>query len=162
MLRFLKIALPVFVVGFLAGNAFWYLFSPLWIDQVVSEALPDELMVEVVAQGTFQDADRAHQGAGNALLLQSATGSHLMRFTEFEVTNGPDLEVWLVADDAPFSSGAVLASEWVALGQLKGNIGDQTYTIPDDVDVSQFGSVVIWCEQFSVLFSVATLGEPTN
>ncbi|WP_375569272.1 DM13 domain-containing protein [Ahrensia marina] len=161
MMRFLKIALPVFVVGFLAGNAFWYLFSPLWIDQVVSEALPDELMVSVISLGAFQDADRAHQGAGNALLLQTATGSHLMRFTEFEVTNGPDLEVWLVADDTPFSSGAVLASEWVSLGQLKGNIGDQTYTIPDDVDVSQFGSVVIWCEQFSVLFSVATLEEPS-
>ena len=157
MMRFLKIALPVFVVGFIAGNAFWYLFSPLWIDTVVSEALPDELMVSVVSEGTFQGADRAHQGSGNAMLLQTATGSHLMRFTEFEVTNGPDLEVWLVADDAPASSRAVLDSQWVSLGQLKGNIGDQTYTIPDDVDVSQFGSVVVWCEQFSVLFSVASL-----
>ncbi|MFK7792143.1 MAG: DM13 domain-containing protein [Devosiaceae bacterium] len=157
MLRFLKIALPVFVVGFLAGNAFWYLFSPLWIDQVVSEALPDELMVDVVAEGSFQGADRAHQGSGNAMLLQTATGAHLMRFTEFEVTNGPDLEVWLVADTEPTSSRDVLDSTWVSLGMLKGNIGDQTYTIPDDVDVSQYGSVVVWCEQFSVLFSVASL-----
>lgn len=160
MMRFLKIALPVFLIGFIAGNAFWYLASPLWIDNVVSEALPDELMVSVVREGTFQDADRSHQGAGNAMLLETATGTNLLRFTEFEVTNGPDLEVWLVADEAPFSSGAVLESEWVALGQLKGNIGDQTYTIPDDVDVSAYGSVVIWCEQFSVLFSVATLAEP--
>ena len=157
MMRFLKIALPVFVVGFIAGNAFWYLFSPLWIDTVVSEALPDELMVSVVSEGTFQGADRAHQGSGNAMLLQTATGSHLMRFTEFEVTNGPDLEVWLVADGAPASSRDVLDSQWVSLGQLKGNIGDQTYTIPDDVDVGQFSSVVVWCEQFSVLFSVASL-----
>jgi hypothetical protein len=162
MWRFIRIALPVFVVGFLAGNAFWYLFSPLWIDNIVSEALPEELMVSVVRQGSFQDADRAHQGEGNALLLQTATGAHLMRFTEFEVTNGPDLEVWLVADEAPLSSGAVLASDWVSLGQLKGNIGDQTYTIPADVDVSQYGSVVIWCEQFSVLFSLATLAEPAS
>lgn len=160
MMRFLKIAFPVFFLGFFAGNAFWYLFSPLWIDTVVSEALPDELMVSVVREGMFQDADRAHQGAGNAMLLETATGANLLRFTQFEVTNGPDLEVWLVADDAPSSSGAVLDSEWVALGQLKGNIGDQTYTIPDDVDVSAYGSVVIWCEQFSVLFSVATLSEP--
>jgi hypothetical protein len=160
MMRFLKIAFPLFFLGFLVGNAFWYLFSPLWIDQVVSEALPDELMVSVVREGTFQDADRAHQGAGNAMLLETATGAHLLRFTDFEVTNGPDLEVWLVADDAPFSSGAVLDSQWVSLGQLKGNIGDQTYTIADDVDIADYGSVVIWCEQFSVLFSVATLAEP--
>ena len=25
MIRFLKIAIPVFIVGFVAGNAFWYL-----------------------------------------------------------------------------------------------------------------------------------------
>lgn len=160
MMRFLKIAVPVFFTGFLVGNAFWYLFSPLWIDEVVSEALPEELMVSIIREGTFQGADRAHQGAGNAMLLESATGANLIRFTEFEVTNGPDLEVWLVADEAPSSSRAVLDSEWVALGQLKGNIGDQTYTIPDDVDVSQFGSVVIWCEQFSVLFATATLADP--
>ncbi|MFT6298820.1 MAG: hypothetical protein ACJAWC_002182, partial [Yoonia sp.] len=28
MARFLKIAIPVFVIGFLTGNAFWYLASP--------------------------------------------------------------------------------------------------------------------------------------
>ncbi len=157
MTRFLLIAIPVFLVGFIAGNAFWYLASPLWIDQVVSEDLPDELMVSVVREGSFEGADRAHQGSGNAMLLQSATGSHLMRFTDFTVTNGPDLEVWLVADPEPANSRAVLDSEWQSLGLLKGNIGDQTYTIPDDVDVSQYGSVVIWCEQFSVLFATASL-----
>ncbi|MEL6921688.1 MAG: DM13 domain-containing protein, partial [Pseudomonadota bacterium] len=40
---------------------------------------------------------------------------------------------------------------------LKGNVGDQTYTIPADVDLKQYKSVVIWCEQFGVLFSPATL-----
>lgn len=160
MRRFLLYSIPALLIGFVAGNAFWYLFSPLWIDRVVSEALPDALMVSVVRSGAFQDADRAHQGEGQAMVLQTATGAHLMRFTDFEVTNGPDLEVWLVEDPRPFSSGAVLDSRWVSLGPLKGNIGDQTYTIPDEVDVERFGSVVIWCEQFSVLFSVATLTEP--
>ena len=144
MRRFFLIAIPVFLIGFLAGNAFWYLFSPLWIDQVVSEALPDELMVTTVRAGTFQDADRAHQGEGNALILETATGVPLVRFTDFAVTNGPDLEVWLVADDTPTTSRAVLDSQWVSLGTLKGNIGDQTYTVPDGVDVSAYGSVVIW------------------
>jgi hypothetical protein len=49
MLRFLKIALPVFLIGFVAGNAFWYLASPLWIDNEVSESLPAELMLTRVA-----------------------------------------------------------------------------------------------------------------
>ena len=157
MVRFLAIAIPVFVVGFISGAAAWYLFSPLLFDEVVSEELPAELMVSEIASGTFRDADRAHQGQGTAQILQTATGAHLLRFTEFEVTNGPDLEVWLVAEPDPQSSSDVTGSQWLSLGRLKGNVGDQTYMIPEGTDVSAYGSVVIWCEQFSVLFSPATL-----
>ena len=160
MKRVLLIALPVFLVGFVAGNAFWYLASPLFIDRVVNEALPEALMVSVVREGSFQGADRAHQGSGTALHLETAAGAPLVRFTGFEVTNGPDLEVWLVVDPAPADSGAVLASQWVSLGPLKGNIGDQTYTLPEGVDPAAYGSVVIWCEQFSVLFATASLDVP--
>ena len=155
--RFLKIALPVFVVGFISGAAFWYLASPLWIDREVNEQLAGAESLTVLATGTFRDADRAHKGSGTATLLQQADGSAVIRFTDFQVTNGPDLEVWLSSVPDPQSSREVLDGEWVSLGQLKGNIGDQNYTIPADVDLSQFQSVVIWCEQFSVLFSPATL-----
>lgn len=157
MIRFLKIAIPVFVIGFASGAAFWYLFSPLWIDRVVSETLPAEFMLEEVATGQFADADAVHKGKGKASILRAGGGSSILRLTDFEVTNGPDLEVWLVKAPDPKSSDDVKASEWVSLGPLKGNIGDQNYSIPDDVDSSQYGSAVIWCEQFGVLFSPASL-----
>ena len=157
MKHFMKIAIPVFVVGFLAGNAFWYLFSPLWIDREVSEALPAELMLTSIRSGEFRDADSTHRGSGKAAILQGAAGTTLLRMTEFQVTNGPDLEVWLVKADDPKSSDDVKASEWISLGALKGNIGDQTYVIPQGTKIEEFGSVVIWCEQFGVLFSPATL-----
>ncbi|MEO1746540.1 MAG: DM13 domain-containing protein, partial [Pseudomonadota bacterium] len=89
--------------------------------------------------------------------LQNGSGETVLRLTEFEVTNGPDLEVWLSAVADPQSSSDVSGAQWLSLGQLKGNVGDQTYTIPADADVSQYQSVVIWCEQFGVLFSPATL-----
>ena len=69
-------------------------------------------------------------------------------------------EVWLVESGDVQTSADVKSKPYVALGQLKGNIGDQNYTIPADVDLSKYPSVVIWCEQFSVLFSAATLENP--
>jgi len=157
MMRFLKIATLFFILGFVAGNAFWYLFSPLWIDREVSEALPAELMLASIKSGTFVDADGAHKGSGKAEILEGAAGTLLLRMTDFKVTNGPDLEVWLVKAPDPKSSADVKASEWLSLGALKGNIGDQTYIIPESTEIDQYGSVVIWCEQFGVLFSPATL-----
>ena len=160
MTRALKIAIPVFILGFIAGAGFWYLLSPVFIDRVVNEKLPAGFELTESRVGQFRDVDGAHRGSGKAQVLVSDAGAALLRFTDFEVTNGPDLEVWLVADPDPKKSADVSASRWLSLGPLKGNKGDQTYVLPEGVDLSEWGSAVIWCEQFGVLFSVATLTEP--
>ncbi|NOX74619.1 MAG: DM13 domain-containing protein [Alphaproteobacteria bacterium] len=157
MRRFFTVAIPVFIIGFAVGNAFWYLASPLWIDRVVSESLPEEFQVSAIASGEFKGADSAHQGRGKAEILQTGSGAFVLRLSDFEVTNGPDLKVYLSAARNPVKSSDVLAARFVSLGPLKGNIGDQNYILPGDIDVTNFGSVVIWCEQFSVLFASAGL-----
>ena len=159
MLRFLKIAVPVFLIGFVTGNAFWYLGSPLWTDREVAEFLPSDVALIVVRQGRFNDADRAHKGEGTAEILQTVDGTHLLRLSDFQVTNGPDLKVWLITAENPTASRDVRGSEWLSLGPLKGNIGDQIYPIPADAEIDRYRSVVIWCEQFGVLFSPAPLTQ---
>jgi Electron transfer DM13 len=145
------------LAGFIGGNAFWYLASPLWIDRVVAESLPAELQMKVALKGSFRDADSAHKGKGNATIFETDAGSKVLRFTDFEATNGPDLKVWLVKAASIQSSADVKASEWLGLGPLKGNIGDQNYIIPTDTPLADYKSVVIWCEQFGVLFAAADL-----
>ena len=157
MKKTVLIVVITFLVGFVAGNAFWYLASPLWIDRVVAENIAASETANIVAQGTFVDADGVHRGRGTATIYRGGTGQYTLRLTDFEVTNGPDLKVWLVAASDIKSSDDVKASEWLSLGQLKGNIGDQNYAIPADTEVSKYQSVVIWCEQFGVLFSPAKL-----
>lgn len=146
------------LVGLPAGAFLWYAFSPLLFDDVVEEQLAE---AQVVAEGQFRDADRAHKGSGTARVVALPGGGHEVQLSQFEVTNGPDLEVWLSAHPDPESSSDVADGEWVSLGQLKGNIGDQAYTVPEGTDISAYNSVVIWCEQFGVLFSPAALSPGT-
>jgi hypothetical protein len=112
--------------------------------------------VTPVATGQFRDADSSHRGSGAATIYELEDGSRVLRFEGFEVTNGPDLHVYLVP--AENAGDEVSVDGYVDLGELKGNIGDQNYEIPPEVDVSEFQSVVIWCEPFAVVFSVASLG----
>ncbi len=105
--------------------------------------------------GEFRDADANHHGTGTATIYQLDDGSTLLRFEDFEVTNGPDLHVYLVPHDSPTASADL--DGYVDLGSLKGNIGDQNYEIPDGIDASEFGSVVIYCVPFHVFFSIAPL-----
>ncbi len=154
MPSFIKTAIPSFIVGVGVGAVGWYLAGPLFIDNVVAEQLAE---ATVQSTGTFVDADRAHKGSGTVSVVTRADGITELQFTMFEVTNGPDLEVWLSAHPDPTSSNDVKGAEWLSLGQLKGNIGDQAYTVPAGTDLSAYPSVVIWCEQFGVLFSPAVL-----
>lgn len=46
---------------------------------------------------------------------------------------------------------------FVDLGELQGNLGDQNYLVPADVEPLAYASVVIWCERFDSAFGAADL-----
>jgi hypothetical protein len=106
---------------------------------------------EIVTEFTGTFVDKAHPTDGSAAVLGNGSGQRFVRFENFETDNGPDLNVYLVNS----STGDV--SDSIDLGDLKGNIGDQNYEIPADVDLSVYDTVVIWCVRFSVSFGEATL-----
>ena len=110
-----------------------------------------------LASGSFRDADSFHQGSGSATIYRLPDGSHLLRFEDFEVTNGPDLRVLLAEPGDPMSRDELQAGGYTHLAKLKGNIGNQNYEIPADIDVADVGSVIIYCMPFKVIFSVAPL-----
>lgn len=151
------------VVVFVAALAIgWYLASPLFIDNEVDEEFPAVEMTEempegevtAVLSGNFIDADAAHKGSGTATIYQQEE-ELILRLQDFMVTNGPDLHVLLSTSSNPADD----LGEYIDLGELKGNIGDQNYEIPADIDLSQYQSIVIYCQPFHVVFSTAALSS---
>ncbi len=47
--------------------------------------------------------------------------------------------------------------QFCGLGALKGNIGDQNYELPANVNLDKYQSVTIWCRRFGVNFGTAPL-----
>ena len=104
-------------------------------------------------EGQFQDADFIHRTSGTATI--TVTGdSATLDFTDFEVTNGPDLYVYLSTDKSD--------SDFVDLGLISKFKGDQSYTISDSVDFVKYDNVLIWCKAFGVLFGSAEVSEVGN
>jgi hypothetical protein len=125
-------------------------------DTAADEAMP-EVAPTQVARGEFRDADGVHKGSGNAIVYRLPDGRHVVRFEDFRTTNGPALVVYLAKHPDPASAGDVTDGGFLDLGKLKGNVGNQNYVIPTETDISGYGSIVIWCELFDVLFSPASL-----
>ena len=130
-------------------------------DKVMEEPMPSdsEAVAQSLAQGQFVDADNFHRGSGIATIYVLPDDSHVLRLENFMVTNGPDLHVLLSSAATP-TSQADLGSDYVDLGSLKGNVGDQNYIISNDVVLDRYKSVVIYCLPFHVVFSTATLSLP--
>lgn len=106
----------------------------------------------LLGRGSFESV--AHPAEGIATTIRTAAGARVLTLTNFEVDNGPDLRVYLVAGPARDESGV---DDFEDLGALKGNTGNQQYELPRGLDLERYSTVVIWCRAFSVNFARAPL-----
>jgi hypothetical protein len=146
----------------------WYAFRPerLFVNQTVSESFPAGAPRAAaagteptpVATGRFHGV--AHDGKGVATVYQLPDGKRVLRLTEFETSNGPDLQLYLVAAADAADSDAVKQAGFLTLGALKGNQGDQNYELPAEADLGKYRAVTVWCRRFGVNFTTAPLTQP--
>jgi hypothetical protein len=145
-----------------AGGIAWYAFRPerLFVNKTVSESLPTVASAATpqpisLESGNFHKG--AHKTSGVATILQLPDGKRVLRLTNFATSNGPDVHVYLVAASDATDSDTVKKAGFVDLGSIKGNIGDQNYDVPSDVDLNKYRAVTIWCARFNVNFGSAPL-----
>lgn len=161
------IALVVLVAVAIA----WYALSPLFQNKVVNDALPEsvpqvnpsEKIPQSIAVGeptpngdtqpitsaSFPIVDTpAHPASGTVRIVQGADET-ILRYENYKTINGPDLKIYLAKD--------LEAKEYIDLGPIKGTEGNINYTVPKNVDISQYRYALTWCEDFSVLFNSADL-----
>ena len=156
--------LVVVLVILIAAGAAWYAFRPerLFTNQRVNEQFPTASAANnattKLASGQFHAG--AHETKGTATVFQLGDGKKTLRLTNFETSNGPDVRVYLVAAPDAKDSETVKSAGFVELGSLKGNIGDQNYDLPANVDLAKYRAVTIWCARFNVNFGTAPLMNP--
>jgi Electron transfer DM13 len=160
------------------GGVLWYLFRPeaLIVNKTVNEALPaaEHSMAAMDSHAMAQSSmaaeepvklaggqfhANAHETHGLATIYRLPDGRRVLRLTEFTTSNGPDVRVYLVAAGDVRDEDAAKKAGVVDLGALKGNIGDQNYDVPVNLDLSRYRAVSIWCRRFSVNFGAAPLVE---
>lgn len=150
-----------FLLGAVLGGAFgvalgFFLFPYVFPPPEAMDQLTTSERTNLVAEGTFIHAnlsDPVHYGKGKVSVYENTVFLH----DDFEVGPGPKYHVYLVPKAEIRSSGDLGDAMFVDLGRLRAFKGSQKYSIPAGMNLSDYKSVVIWCEQFSVLISPADL-----
>lgn len=103
-----------------------------------------------------------HATTGTVRIVEQPDGTRVLTLENLDTSNGPDVHVWLsAADVVEGTAGWYTAggAEYYDLGLIKGNQGNQVYTIPADVDLAKYKAVDLWCVQFGVSFGAAQLAS---
>lgn len=120
--------------------------------------------VDVHRTGSWRDADAAHKASGDISIV-TVEGDVFLRFTDFDVTSGPDLYLYLTPKANPASTGDVEGDGMripVVTDQDKdAHINERgTFFVPVDlslVELERYQGAAIWCDRFNVLFGSAPL-----
>ena len=168
------------VVAIGAFVLYWFQPHKLFIDDKVNEAVPTVGRVvegdggptdgdaaatstsmtpapdepTVIATGSFTSLD--HGTSGTVRVLALADGTRFVRIEGLDTDNGPDLFVYLSTNPVDGEEGA-FDEDFVNVGRLKGNQGDQNYELAEDIDLGRYLTVVIWCDRFDSAFGAAGL-----
>jgi hypothetical protein len=153
--------LAIFLLGGLLGTGFgvalgFFLFPFVFPPPPAAEQLTEADRSALHATGAFIHAnpsDPIHWGRGKVSVYERT----VFLEADFEVGPGPKYHVYLVPAAGIRNEAAVKDAMFVDLGRLRAFKGSQRYPIPAGLDLTKYPSVVIWCEQFSVLISPADL-----
>ena len=130
--------------------------SPDNIIPTQDQGMPALTNPSVVAGGTFTEIDVLHTAKGTVTIYQLPDDSRLLRLEDFDVTNGPDLHLYLVRNPKPREQKDV-GNDYIDLGALKGNVGNQNYQVPTEADLTAYRGIIVYSVQFGVIFSSAEL-----
>jgi Electron transfer DM13 len=154
-----KLILAVAAIPVLVGG--WWAFRPekLFINQQMSEPAPASASGEAEPLYAGKLESREHLTSGRATIYKESSRRQYLRLTDFATSNGPDVHVVLVKAEEPAMSKIIVPGnlEYVELGSLKGNQGDQNYDLPAGADVEKYQAVAIYCERFHAIFAVGRL-----
>jgi len=108
----------------------------------------------VVSSGEFVTVKK--QSTGSAQIVSKDGKRYLKLSTDFSTGQGPDVK--LVLSRQAQVPGAISEGTYVTLAPLQQFQGQQIYEIPSDIDLAEYASIALWCEEFNVTFGYAPLG----
>ena len=109
----------------------------------------------ILASGTWTKKKRTSKGTWS---ITREGGELFVKLDDdFSTRNAPDLKIFLSPLSAAETSNANAINGALLVSLLSSNKGAQSYKIPSGTDLADYKSILIHCENFTVLWSAADL-----
>ncbi len=116
------------------------------------------LFVSIAQAGqSWQNQNQNTKVKGTWSIEQRSDGNYLVLDDAFKTKNAPDLKFFVTNTSAGDVTGKNATDSAVEIAKLTSNKGAQSYKIPASVDVSNYKTLVLHCEQYSKLWAATPL-----
>ena len=115
----------------------------------------NSVLIAEASAGQFVSVE--HPTSGQVKVIEEDGARYLEIGEDFQSDRGPALEIILHESDTVGLQ--IEEGSYVSLGELKSFNGAQRYLIPEAIDLEQYQSVAIWCQQFNATFGYAPLAK---
>ncbi len=112
---------------------------------------------EIVNKSGIFRSTNGYSVRGSTSIITQNGVHYVLLGDDFQSGGGPDLNVYLTKGPAIRN-----IQNFIDLGDLKSIRGEQRYSIPASVDISQYTHVVIYCVGANGAFGIALLNAPSS
>ena len=109
----------------------------------------------VLHSGSWTKKSFASKGGWS--IVESDGKHYVVLSDDFSTRKAPDLKIFLSPLEADAATGKNAADGSTLIAPLASNKGGQRYEIPADVNLDDFKSILIHCEQYAKLWSASAL-----
>lgn len=122
-------------------------FTPAFAETSVASA--------VAQTGEFER--RSKRLNGDWTVEQRGEKTFIVFSEDFRAANGPDLKIFLSPQSYDDVTGKTAVNGAINIGELKKTRGVQEYELPADLQLADYGSILVHCEKFAVLWGGSDL-----
>jgi len=115
----------------------------------------EETVAETLTERSFDRADERLRGSWSIETRED--GRYLVFADNFNTASGPDLKIFLSKQDVNDVRGRTATNDAIKVSALKSPSGAQEYKLPESVNLADYTSILIHCEQFSHFWGGANL-----
>ena len=131
--------------------------------KIINETKKIENKLNVIKKGFFnpkaKDSNFYHRGEGNLKIINFNNINTIIFEENFKVTNGPDYKLYLVKefDIETKKQFLKVKDDSYEISNVKNFEGYQTFEIPNNINIDEIKTAIIWCESFSQFITTANL-----
>ena len=112
-------------------------------------------LAQTVKKGKWEKQNKSI--SGNFEIVKKESGTYIVLSDDVKTKSAPDLKIFLSKKSLSSITGKNATKEAVLVSKLKKAKGGQSYKLPSTIQLKNYNSIIIHCEEYGIFWGGSSL-----